>query len=221
MKKVIFVPLGVALLLSIIGTTTGTVHADAINEIQSKSAHSHEINYKFGDLGVDLGTHHTTSIDNLISGKTTRPNCDIIVYFSSATYIGKSDNDGNFKISINNYSAGTEFFVEAIDPNTLDTAIVKSIVYPRIPALFGLNAGETTVEGEADPGAEISLQLTRGNTTYKFSTLADTQGNFFISLKDYKNNPLFLTNGDILTYYETLTELGLDSDTGTITIYAY
>lgn len=221
MKNKIFVPLGVALLLSITGATTGMVHADVTNDIQSKYAHSLEMNYKSGDLGIDLGTHHTTSRDNLITGTTTRPNCDIIVYFSSATYIGKSDNDGNFNIDINNHSAGTEFFVEAIDPNTLDTAIVKSIVYPRIPTLFGLNAGETTVEGEADPGAEISLQLTRGNTTFKFSTLADAQGHFLISLKDYKNNPLFLTNGDILTYYETLTELGLDSDTGKTTIYTY
>lgn len=160
-------------------------------------------------------------MDNVINGTTTRPNCDIIVNFSSAIYICKSHNDGNFILVLTIFLKVQNFFVEAIDPNTVDTAIVKSIVYSRIPVLFGLNDGETTIKGEADPGAEISSQLTRGNSTFKFSILANVQGKFFISLKDYKNYFLFFTVGDMLTYFKTLSELGLEFDTVYITKYAY
>lgn len=171
------------------------------------------------NLEVSL-SHHFSTINSSISGKTTRANCDITISFGARIYKGKSDGDGNFTIPIGSHLPGSEFTVKAVDPiDTENPASVTDKILPRIPEFDSVSSGIKLLKGVADPGADVTLTLTRGKDTYSFKATADDKGNFEIQLKDKNGKDITLAIGDELKYSATLTKLSLTSEEGTTTIF--
>lgn len=199
------------------------VIAKAIDEAGHESS---ETNSEVGfakKLGLTL-SHHISSANTLVSGKTTRPNCEVEVHFGSRLYTGNSDDMGNFKIIIDKHAPATAYFVKAVDSREPENpATAADIVLPRIPNFTSVKSGMKTLEGIVDPKGEVTLTLTRGKNHFDFKTTADDQGKFTISLKDKDGKDLPLKVGDQLTFQSKLVVDGKDllSEKGTSTIYTF
>ena len=189
----------------------GRVSPETTEEVQFKNK-----------LAVTIG-HHITSISTNITGTTSRANCDVTIKFNARIYEGKSDADGNYTIAITPHSVGDTFTVEATDPvDPENTATAEDTVLPRIPEFDSIQTGLTVLVGVADPKAEVSLTITRGETTTVLTATADEQGKFEIPLKDTDGKDLTLAAGDQLKYSATLTlddGSKLTSDEGNQTIF--
>ena len=197
--------------------------AKAIDEAGHESSETNSKVEFAKKLGVTL-SHHISSADMIVSGKTTRPNCELEVHFGTRLYTGKSDDEGNFKITIDPHSPATTYIVKAIDPREPENpATATDIVLPRIPNFTSVKSGMKTLEGIVDPKGEITLTLTRGGNHFDFKTTADDQGKFTISLKDKDGKDLPLKVGDQLTFQSKLVVDGKDllSEKGTSTIYTF
>ena len=199
------------------------VIAKAIDEAGHESSEtSDEVEFA-KKLGLTLN-HHISSADTIISGKTTRPNCELEVHFGSRLYTGNSDDKGNFKIIIDKHTPATTYFVKAVDSREPENpATAADIVLPRIPNFTSVKSGMKTLEGIVDPKGEVTLTLTRGKEHFDFKTTADDQGKFAISLKDNEGKDLPLKVGDQLTFQSKLVVDGKDllSEKGTSTIYTF
>lgn len=171
------------------------------------------------NLEVSLN-HKISSISSSISGKTSRANCNVTIFFGSRIYSGKSDSEGNFTIQIGHHSPGTEFTIAAVDPIDIEnSASISDKVLPRIPEFDSVSSGINVLKGIADPIADVSLTLTRGKDTFTFKVTADAKGNFEIPLKDKDGKNITLAVGDELKYSATLASVSLTSDEGITTIY--
>lgn len=196
--------------------------AKAIDEAGNQSDDTNTAVVFAHDLTIDLGPKHVSSIDEKMTGTTTRPNCDITIHFGSRIYTGKSDENGKFSIQIDKHIPGTQYSVVAVDPyDKEDPATVSDVVLPRIPNVTGLTAGNTLLTGVADPEADVSIELKRGTDTYNFNVKADAKGDFSLPLKDSEGNTLTLAVGDKITYFAELKDLGLKSDVSSLTLYAF
>ena len=199
------------------------VMASAIDEAGHESSETHgEVEFS-KKLGLHL-SHRISSADTIVSGKTTRPNCELEVHLGSRLYTGKSDDEGNFKITIDPHSPATAYIVKAVDSRDPENPATNTdIVLPRIPTFNSIKSGVKILEGVVDPRAEVTVTLTRGKDNFDFKTTADDQGKFTISLKDKDGKDLPLMVGDQLTFHSKLVVDGKDlpSEEGTSTIYTF
>ena len=131
-------------------------------------------------------------VDGINPGDTTitgeaEPNTDIQITLPDGTVIvGTTDEDGKFVIDL---PAGVELveddrvIVVAVDENGNTSAptevIVTDTVAPAAPIVDGINPGDTTITGQAEPNTDIEITLPDGTV---ITGTTDENGRFVVDL---------------------------------------
>lgn len=162
-----------------------------------------------------------SSIDQMITGVTSRPNTEIKIRFGDRVYNTVSDDSGKYSVSLGNkYAAGTKFTITATHEISQETALLTEIVLPRTPNTPTINSGFTMIEGEVDPEAEVTITLINKKKEYLFKTKASKDGHFSIKFED-EGEELALEIGDRLQLQARLDDLNLDSELIEVIVFTY
>ncbi|GEM_PF-4727218 len=161
-----------------------------------------------------------SSIDQNISGVTSRPNCLVKVHFGQRIYLTQSDSTGKFEINLDHtYSAGTDYTVEVVHELSEESVEKDYKVLPRTPSFTDVKAGASDLTGLVDPGAIVNVSLYSDEQKLDFKATADEKGVFKIDLVDANGNAIKLKIGDRLVGTSTLTDLDLSSEEVEINVY--
>lgn len=165
------------------------------------------------ELGVSID-RKISSIDKLITGTTTRPQCEVKIHFGDRVYETVSDNDGKYSVILDQvYTAGTKFDVTAFHSLSHETATLQEVVLPRVPNIPNIKAGVDVLEGEVDPLAVVHLTLeTISGDKFEYTAVADVTGKFTIKLVDNETNSIPLKVGDKLTFFANLEDINMSSE---------
>ncbi|EPM7560275.1 hypothetical protein ACTPL8_002698 [Enterococcus faecium] len=90
---------------------------------------------------------------------------------------------------------------------------------PRTPSFTEIKAGATEINGVVDPGAVVNVVLDRDNQQSDFTTTADEEGNFRISLVDDDGNKITIKLGARFIRTSTLKDIELSSEAVEITVF--
>ena len=195
---------------------TGKVIDQSGKESEETSA---EVLYR-NELTVTMD-NKISSIDQLITGMTSRPNTEIKIRFGDRVYNTVSDETGKYSVSFGHvYVAGTKFTITATHEISQETAYLNEIVLPRSPNTPAINSGFTMIEGEVDPEADVTIRLINKKKEYLFETKADKDGHFSIKFED-EGEVLTLEIGDRLQLQARLDDLDLDSELIEVLVFTY
>lgn len=162
-----------------------------------------------------------SSIDQNISGGTSRPDCKVKVYFGQRVYEVQSDSAGRFEITLDHsYPAGTDYTIQVVDELSGEVAKDGYKVLPRKPSFTETHAGTTELTGVADPGAKIDIILYKSEQKFEFSGTSDAEGNFVISLLDEDEKEITIEIGDRFVGTSSITDLELSSEEVEIFVFA-
>lgn len=195
---------------------TGKVIDQSGKESEETSA---EVLYR-NELTVTMD-NKISSVDQLITGMTSRPNSEIKIRFGDRVYNTISDESGKYSVNFGHiYVAGTKFTITATHEISQETAYLNEIVLPRSPNTPAINSGITMIEGEVDPEADVTIRLINKKKEYLFETKADKNGHFLIKFED-EGEVLSLEIGDRLQLQARLDELDLDSELIEVLVFTY
>lgn len=158
--------------------------------------------------------YNLSSIDQLISGTSSRPNTKVEIKVGSRIFYTTTDANGNYEFELpTTYKPGTPVQAKLTDKAGTEV-VANQIILPRMPSLPGLAAGLTEIEGEVDPSAVVQLTLTKADSTvYNFEVTADASGHYRIVLKDPDTGAnISLGWGDRVSIQATITSLNLTSE---------
>ena len=197
------------------------ISAYAVDEAGNKSNKTESKVLFARELEVTIDSK-ISSIDKVLSGTTSRPQCEVKVHFGDRVYETKSDDNGKYTINFDqSYDAGTEFEVTATHTPSHEIASLKRVVLPRVPNIPNLRGGVEVLEGEADPFAVINLNLESiSGEKYEYTSIADASGKFTIELLDQAGEKYSLKVGDKVTFFATLEDIDMSSETITTTIFS-
>jgi hypothetical protein len=154
-----------------------------------------------------------SSIDQWVSGTSSRPNTNVEIKVGSRIFNVMTDADGNYELELpTTYKPGTSLQAKLTD-EAGTTAIAKQIILPRMPTLTDLIAGTQDIFGVVDPNAVVKLTVNHADgTSHEFVTTADANGNYHIKLVDEQGNDLPLAWQDKVFGQASLPDLNLDSE---------
>ncbi|WP_086314495.1 hypothetical protein A5821_002070 [Enterococcus sp. 7F3_DIV0205] len=161
-----------------------------------------------------------SSIDQYISGTSSRPNTKVEIKVGARIFSTTTDDQGNYVLELpTTYKPGTPVKATITD-KAGTTAVANQIILPRMPTLPSLSSGIKEIFGVVDPNAVVKLVVTQGENSYNLQTTADASGDYTISLKDPDTGAdIVLGVGDKVEAQATLESLGLSSEVLTTTIW--
>ncbi|EUJ30284.1 hypothetical protein MFLO_10693 [Listeria floridensis FSL S10-1187] len=133
-------------------------------------------------------TVNTVGDSDLELTGTAEPNADVTVTIGQDVYKGKADQNGNFKIQLNQkYPITSEGTVIATGTSGIasDAEKIKfeDTTPPNAPAINSVLPTDTTLSGTAEPNSTVRVVFTRPDgSTAVFQKPADKDGNFKINM---------------------------------------
>lgn len=125
---------------------------------------------------VDLGVNYITTADTEITGATA-PSSKLEVVIGNRVYEGTSNSSGAFTIQLaKTYTAGTVVEVSVTDSISGKVTTKKVIVYPRLPTINKIKAGDSMVSGTVDPDALVKVYI----SGKEYQGTANAAGNYSI-----------------------------------------
>jgi hypothetical protein len=150
---------------------------------------------------VTVGVNRILSSDTMIAGYTA-PGASVEVAVNNKQarehiYKGVADSSGKYIIDMKGqtYPSGTTVVVTATINGVSGSQAV--IVYPKTVSINTLSAGSNIISGEADPNANVYLEV----NTKKYQFKADKMGNFYGTLD------IPVQNGDQIIAYQISNDI--------------
>lgn len=167
---------------------------------------------------ITISKPSPTTQDTSIDGETTRPNATVEIQIGYLVKQTITDDEGNFTYDFGvPHAIGTVITATLIDFDVQDSITVL----PRIPTFNTTTAHLTTLDGHADPNADVEIKLFQSatpDTPLEFKVKANAAGEFSIKLQDKNGKEVALDIGDRL---ETLAHVSnWTSETGSYGVWA-
>ncbi|WP_163651946.1 Ig-like domain-containing protein [Listeria sp. PSOL-1] len=125
--------------------------------------------------------------DTEITGKA-EAGADVSVVIANSTYTGKANNEGDFKISLNQrYPAGTKGTLFATGRSSVPSDEISFTVLdktaPEKPSINKMIDTDTVITGKSEAGAKMRIELTKKDGEISvYETIATETGSYSLTL---------------------------------------